>query len=133
MTEQYRQLTLEDYLRRTQSFDGVSPVVIKKLEVKRGAIDRVVGIVAEDFYLTPEEILGPSRRRDIAIARHVVAYLLFNSQEDITYGVIALGIGRSDHTTIINSIKRVEEQMAIDPALRDRIQTLLPICSPTSQ
>lgn len=133
MTEQYRQISIDQYLRKIQPLEGVGPTVAKKLEVKRGAIDKVIGVVAQDFYLTPEEITGPSRRIDIVMARHVAAYLLFNSQLDMSYRVVALGLGRNDHTTTINAIRRVEEQMVIDQGLKDRIQVLLPSCASVNQ
>ena len=121
MTEQYRQITLEQYIRKTQPLPEVDTVAGKKAEAKKGQINTVLKIVAEEYDIAPEDILGPSRRMDIAQARHVAAYFLV-ANTDLSLKAVAIGLGRTDHTTILNSLNRVQEQMAIDPHFRERIE-----------
>jgi chromosomal replication initiation ATPase DnaA len=109
-----RYLELESPVRHTYALG-------RKVEAKQPLAMAVVTAVAQDYNLTPEEILSSSRRADVAQARHVAAYVLSVSDPDITYRTIALTLGRDDHTTALNSIKRVEELIAADPVLKERI------------
>jgi chromosomal replication initiation ATPase DnaA len=93
----------------------------RRLEQAQEAIAHVVGVVARDHCLTPEDILGPSRKIEIANARHITAYILLKTNPNIGYRIVGLGLGRNDHTTVMNSIKRAEELMMQDPELRRRV------------
>lgn len=122
MREQYRQITIEQYLGRISPLAAADTAAGKKAEAKRGQIDTVLKIVASDFDLSPDDIIGSSRRNDIAQARHVAAYFLALNT-DLSLKSIAIALKRTDHTTVINSLNRVQELMTADPDFRERIES----------
>ncbi len=119
MTEQYRQISFEEYVNKTSR--NIGPVLGKKLESKQDAVEQVLQVVADEYEVKPEEILGPSRKSEVALARHVAAHFLYQNT-DLSFRGIALSLGRNDHTTILNSIKRVEELMKTDPYFKEKLE-----------
>lgn len=65
--------------------------------------------------MTAAEILGTSRVRHVAHARHVAAAVI-RFETPLSLPQIAALMNREDHTTILNSVRRVES----DPVLSAR-------------
>jgi hypothetical protein len=66
--------------------------------------------------VTPAAILGTSRVPDVAWARHLCAYVLVEDAK-LTNNAAAQALGRTDHTTILNSRARVAAALGHDTAL----------------
>ncbi len=66
--------------------------------------------------VTPDAILGRGRQSDVSQARHVCAYLLIEDGK-LTNQAAAQALGRTDHTTVLNSRARVAATMGHDAAL----------------
>lgn len=83
----------------------------------------VVRMVAEHFSLTPEELTGRKRTKEIAGARQVAMYLL---REDNNLSLPAIGelLGGRDHTTVRYGVERVAQDLGRDDALRQDILRL---------
>ncbi len=80
--------------------------------------------VAESFAVSRAELLGTSRSATPLRARQVAIYLT-RELTDLSTPQIGRLYGGRDHTTVLNSIRRVEAAAAEDPALRQRIETIL--------
>lgn len=65
----------------------------------------LVALAARAGGVSPEEILGPSRRRPVAAARQVAIALVFQHTQNSLPGVGRL-MGR-DHTTVLYSLRRL--------------------------
>jgi len=70
--------------------------------------------------VTPDAICSPSRATHVAHARHLCAYLLAEDYH-LTNMAVAHALGRSDHTTALNSRARVVAALNHDNALQQAI------------
>ncbi len=66
--------------------------------------------------VTPDAILGTGRQPDVAWARHLCAYLLVEDAK-LAYHAAAQALGRTNHTTVLNSRSRVVAALDHDIAL----------------
>ena len=78
-------------------------------------IDMVQRVVEEFYHVSHEELIGPRRTATIAFARHVAVYLANNLCE-MTTPAIGSEFGGRDHSTVLNSLKVVENKMREEPA-----------------
>lgn len=86
--------------------------------------DRVVAEVAKEWGLHEHLIRSRCREREYADARHFVAYIL----RDVgRYTTVALAgeLGRLDHNTARNSIRRATELMETYPRERARVLAVI--------
>lgn len=85
-----------------------------------GTVQRVV----EEYYrVSHEDIIGPRRTQNIAWARHVAVYLS-NSLCEMTTPAIGAAFGGRDHSTVLNSLKKVEKEMKDNRQIFEDLQTL---------
>jgi len=95
--------------------DGLpDPNVYSPHEGAKIKIDEIAYIVSEVYGIYRADIFSDRRTAPVAMARHVVAAL---AQELTRQSLPFIGkhIGGRDHTTIINSIRRVKARREIDP------------------
>lgn len=69
----------------------------------------LIRLIAEDYGLTLEDILGPDRRQRIAHPRQHVMWSL--RRMGFSYPHIGQILGR-DHSTVVAGVRRHEERMA---------------------
>lgn len=85
-----------------------------------GTVQRVV----EEYYrVSHEDIIGPRRTQNIAWARHVAVYLS-SSLTEMTTPAIGAAFGGRDHSTVLNSLKKVEKEMKDNRQIFEDLQTL---------
>jgi len=85
--------------------------------------NRIVALCASRFGVTPDGILGPSRRNDIAWARHAAAYLIRkHTQRPLIE--IANAMGREDHGTVMNSCCQAISRARTEPAFRAKLDEI---------
>ena len=80
-------------------------------------------VVEEYYHVSHEEIIGPRRTANIALARHVAVYLS-SSLCEMTTPAIGAEFGGRDHSTVLNSIKVVENKMKEDRRICEDLQLL---------
>ena len=86
-------------------------------------IDTVQRVVEEFYHVSHEELIGPRRTASIAFARHVAVYLA-NSLCEMTTPAIGAEFGGRDHSTVLNSLKVVENKMREDRRICEDLQNL---------
>ena len=70
-----------------------------------------------------EDLKGKKRTQDIAMARHISIYIIRTMTE---MSLPAIGkVFNRDHTTIINSLEKVENEIKGNPTLDIEIKALL--------
>lgn len=74
------------------------------------AVTAVLDAVAEAFCTTVTSLMGPQRDKHIAMARHVSAYIIRHRFYAGTHQV-GRWMGHRDHSTVINSCKRVKREL----------------------
>jgi chromosomal replication initiator protein len=83
----------------------------------------ILDVVCRHFHLSPDEIAGPSRARDIAFARHIAVYLL---REHAHCSLTEIGrlLGHRDHSTILSAYRRIQRELRSHPPTRAKIEDL---------
>jgi chromosomal replication initiator protein len=83
----------------------------------------ITAAVAEAFAVSPSQLRGKQRRRDILIPRQVAMFLIREMTESSLVEIGRFFSGR-DHSTVLNSIDRIRQLSSEDPSLRRRILDL---------
>jgi len=106
---------------RACQWDSASPVW-----TRTGMVDTspIIAAVARAYNeaqpaadVTPDALVRPGRTPHVAQARHLCAYLLVEDYH-LTNKAAARALGRTDHTTVINSRARVVAALGHDVALQ---------------
>ncbi len=79
--------------------------------------------VAEAWGLTGNALASKRRTRDLMIPRQVAMFLI-KQLSDCSLQAIGEAFGGRDHSTVIHSIRKVEERLDKDPEFRERLETL---------
>jgi chromosomal replication initiator protein len=85
--------------------------------------DRVRLAVAQAWGTTPEALQSKKRTKDLTVPRQVAMFLI-KELFDVSLVEIGKMFGGRDHSTVIHSISKVEEDIVADPALRQRVEEL---------
>ena len=83
-------------------------------------VQDIINRVCAIFSVTEEEIVGQSRRKNIAEARQVVAYLS-RKILDMPLNSVGLHLGGRDHTTIMHAERKVENLIKKDEKFKRRV------------
>lgn len=81
---------------------------------------QVVEKTAKYFDLKASDIKSSSRSQNIIVPRQIAMYLL-RSELHMSYPEIARELGRSDHTTAMHSIKKIEQATKLDITVREQV------------
>lgn len=109
------------------------PPVIRRLETQRELAGRIIRTVCAHFGMTLAEMLGPGRRRELAIPRRM-AYALVQELGKFSTTQIGKMFGGRDHATIMHGIERHRQVLRIasgfmKPAPGTQHNTGYPHCS----
>ncbi len=77
--------------------------MIKGSEPVSVTVDRILNKVSKKYGVSPEMLKGRSRKKDIALARHVSVYLI-RSLTGMSLPNIGAVMGGRDHTTVLSSL-----------------------------
>jgi len=86
-------------------------------------IESIQKIVSDYFSITNNLLMGNSRRKEVAVARHIAIYLS-KKLTDSSLKTIGLHFGGRDHSTVIHSINNVEKKYMKDATLSKHIMNL---------
>ena len=89
---------------------------------KAYAPEYIIGKVADFYDISPEEVIGKGKTKDVANARQISTYLI-RKLTGQTLEQIGEVMGR-DHTTVLHSIRKVEENLQNDPKLVDAVHDI---------
>ncbi|WP_302756109.1 DnaA ATPase domain-containing protein [Collinsella intestinalis] len=109
------ELTAEDIDRVAKIYFNTAHKIIH--------VDTVQRVVEEFYHVSHEELVGKRRTANIAFARHVAVYLANNLCE-MTTPAIGAEFGGRDHSTVLNSLKVVENKMREDRRIVEDVQNL---------
>ncbi|HEX7050911.1 MAG TPA: chromosomal replication initiator protein DnaA [Longimicrobiales bacterium] len=79
--------------------------------------------VAQHWGVTVDALASKRRTKDITVPRQVAMYLI---RELLDTPLVEIGrlFGGRDHSTVIHSINKVEQELAADPSFRERVDSL---------
>ncbi|MCR4823037.1 MAG: chromosomal replication initiator protein DnaA [Treponema sp.] len=112
----HKELTLE--IAKEQLSDSINPSGNGIITVE--SIQKVVS----DYYnISVEDLKGESRKKTLAVPRHIAIYL---SRQLTEYSLTEIGeeFGGRDHTTVMNSINKIDTQLKVDSTISDTIKIL---------
>jgi len=87
-------------------------------------IDHIIRTVSEAYKVGANDLKGKKRTRSIVIPRQMAMYI---AREITQYSTTELGLefGGRDHTTVMHSCQKIDEQLKLDPTLDSKIQKLI--------
>ncbi len=80
----------------------------------------LLSVVAKTFRVKTSDIQGKARRKDIALARHVAAYLL-RKELEMPLERVGQILGGRDHTTIMHAENKISRLFSTNQQLRHQI------------
>ncbi len=107
-----------------ESIDQALPSAVMEPAPEAPDVAEIQRVVAERLDVPVDEILSRARRAaPVARARQLAMYL---SREltDLSLPAIAKAFNRSDHTTVMHAIRKVEERTLADPELARTLEGL---------
>ena len=107
-----RLLARSSLMNQDIDYDLVHEVVKERLGKKPPedlTIEDIVRKVSQATRITEKDIVGKSRKKEIAQARQTAMYLC-RTLLDISLNNIGIYFGGRDHTTVIHAIRRTEEK-----------------------
>jgi chromosomal replication initiator protein len=91
----------------------------------------VLEAICSRFTLTPEDLSGPSRARDVTYARHLAMYFL-HKRLRLPYTEIGTLLGGRDHTTALSGCRRIARESTVIPATQADIDAVDAVLSSTA-
>jgi chromosomal replication initiator protein len=84
---------------------------------------RIIDKTADFYHLTAVELKSKSRVRAILVPRQVATYLM-SEELDMSTPAMARELGQKDHTTVMNSLKKIRKDLRLNFQLREDIATI---------
>ena len=84
---------------------------------------QIIETSAGHFGFSVEELIGPSRRRPLVIARQIAMYL-FRELTDFSYPAIGREFSDRDHTTVIHAVEKISGLMKERRQVYDQVTEL---------
>ena len=85
---------------------------------------KIISAVAEFYDLTEKDIIIPSRKKEIVRPRQIAMYLL-RKELNNSFSFIGERFGGKDHTTVIHSCEKINNQLQKDKNLEEEIQMIV--------
>jgi chromosomal replication initiator protein len=119
-------------LARPLSSELIAEVIPRRSQpVESTPVEEIQQRVASKFGISRAELVGSTRAATPVRARQVAIFLT-REMTDLSLPQIGRLYGGRDHSTVLNSLRRIEAGVAEDPALADRVSELrTAIHSPT--
>jgi chromosomal replication initiator protein len=93
---------------------------------KEISVENIKLLVAKHFDVPVEKLQGKTRLRDVVMARQLSMYLAKNYTNN-SLKVIGDSFGGRDHSTVIHSLKTVQDLIDTDHLFKDRVNDLIKI------
>lgn len=84
----------------------------------------VMDVISKKMGVTVDEILSPKRSRSITLPRQISMYIC-RELTDLSTTTIGKEFGGRDHTTVMHSCDKIEEQMKSDYSFKKKIDELI--------
>jgi chromosomal replication initiator protein len=118
-----RVLAHASLMARPLSSDLIAEVIPKSRPTQTASIEEIQQLVAERFGISRAELIGSSRAATPLRARQVAIFLT-RDLTDLSLPQIGRLYGGRDHTTVLNSLRRVEASLDEDADLAEKVREL---------
>ena len=103
---------------------GILKDFISPFQNKSITAEDILSIVADYYKVTVNDLTGSKRNYSIMEPRQVSMYLI-REVTSLPYKNIGLLLGKRDHSTVINGIKKIETEIETDEKMSFTINTLM--------
>ncbi|MBQ7201996.1 chromosomal replication initiator protein DnaA [Candidatus Saccharibacteria bacterium] len=79
--------------------------------------------VAKEYNITPKEMCSKTRVSNIKTARQVAMFIM-RKELSMSFPKIANEVGVKDHTTVMHGVEKIEEDLKLNFALRDQVESI---------
>jgi chromosomal replication initiator protein len=110
-------------MARPLSTDLIAEVIPGSSRPKRTSVEEIQQRVAERFGIARAELVGSSRAATPLRARQVAIFLT-RELTDLSLPQIGRLYGGRDHTTVLNSLRRIEASLDEDAELAEKVREL---------
>jgi hypothetical protein len=86
-------------------------------------IDELINLVCDNTYMTREEAMSKTRKREVVMGRYMIMTILKEFTE-ASLKTIGEHLGGRDHSTVIHGLETLEDLMFTDKILRVQFQNL---------
>ncbi|MFA6005618.1 MAG: chromosomal replication initiator protein DnaA [Patescibacteria group bacterium] len=83
----------------------------------------VIVAVSKEMGVRVKDLKEDSRKKNIALSRHVAMYLL-KTLTSLTYEEIAYLTGRKDHTTVMHGVQKIITTLSVNEDLRKTVERI---------
>jgi len=118
-----RVLAHASLMARPLSSELIAEVVPRSRPSQSTSVEEIQQRVAERFGISRAELVGSSRAATPLRARQVAIFLT-RDLTDLSLPQIGRLYGGRDHTTVLNSLRRVEASLGDDPELAEKVREL---------
>jgi chromosomal replication initiator protein len=96
------------------------------------SLEDIIMTTAEYYGVSPEDLCGRSRSREVSAARQIAMYLA-REEGDVPLQQIGEALGGRNHSTVLYSIERINDLVGTDSAVRRQVQAIVRILHPRNQ
>jgi len=118
-----RVLAHASLMARPLSSELIAEVIPRSRLSQPTSVEEIQQRVAEQFGISRAELVGSSRAATPLRARQVAIFLT-RDMTDLSLPQIGRLYGGRDHTTVLNSLRRVEASLDEDPDLAEKVREL---------
>jgi len=93
----------------------------REKERSRLSPERIREAVAREWGVDPRGLVSKRRTKDLTVPRQVAMYLI-RDLLDLSLVEVGNVFGGRDHSTVIHSIRKVEETLDVDPSMRSAVE-----------
>ena len=90
---------------------------------EKNDVHRIQKIVSEYFQITVEDIRSKKRSSNISFPRQIAMYLCRTMTSE-SFPKIGTEFGGKDHSTVMHSVEKIEQEIKVNPDLADMIEKL---------
>ncbi len=94
-------------------------------------LEDILMAVAEYYGVTPADLMGRGRSREVSVARQVAMYIA-HEEANIPLQEIGEALGGRSHSTVLYSCERIGDLMRTDSRVRREVRAILQILLPHS-
>lgn len=104
------------------AIDALKDFISKGMGEKND-IHRIQKIVSEYFQISVEDIRGKKRSSNITYPRQIAMYLC-RQLTDESFPKIGIEFGGKDHSTVMHSVEKIEQELKVNPDLVNVVEKL---------
>ena len=98
--------------------------ISKSKNIGNEAYSDVIGIVADFYSVNIDDVTGSKRNANIVLARQIAMYIL-KSKYGLAYKKIGTFFGGKDHSTVMSSVEKIENEYKNNADVKLAIDTIL--------